>query len=804
MRKNDVTIRAGMLLVVVGATLLMPQPAEAQRQRRTRGQAAQGQPQPQGQDGQPQGQEGQPQGQEGQPQGQAEGGKQGEGSNYAAFQLLRKGQELLDSGEHDRGAKILETIVEQYPADPIRFKAYLALGKHAISRSQQMEAIGYLRNLKAIEQPGKEMDQETRDLFLESLYLQGVAFFQTRQYAQAFPVLRRITNDFPNTVWANQSYYYIGMCHFAQGNWNKAIEALGLVGTFVNEASDDLEYAEAGRRFYVKIHDTDLPVLAKLGEEVKVTITSASGDKETVSLVPLPGDENSSLGSVATALGPAVPGDDVLQVTGGDSISTSYVDGNTREGDKDVDRSRQVKVVGTGGVAFTRGDFESPAVAAFPGQPVFVALNDADLDTSAAADTAKVRVISRFKEDEEEDEGKATTGIDIEKMLRGEEERWRTRDEITLPLTEFVAATDGSATGPIRSGVFRGQFELDRFVEDQPPERADDRLTVAVGDEIMAIYTDELHIGGASPRTATATIKVANEIDSRPRAAQYEVADPVVAAKKSLVEAEAFLELGRIFKAMGLSKGAGEKVAEGLTRVEPIIRQSGAIPASLTEQAFRTKWDLHITSGDYAAAIQTCELFNRLYPESPFVDQALLQIGRIKQERQETREAIAIYKRILGLKTSQVKPEAQFRIAQATEQEGGPDGKQPQGAAERAVVEYKICAERYPDSPFAGESLGKLVDYHVENKDYAAANDLLEQIFRDYPDSQFLDSMLLKWVVVAFRMGDVQKAHEKCSRLLFEYPSSPFAERGRAILPKIEQKLKPAGGDENTQSAAAN
>ncbi|MCX7416260.1 MAG: tetratricopeptide repeat protein [Planctomycetia bacterium] len=98
-----------------------------------------------------------------------------DGGAYAAFQLLRRGQELLDSGEHDRGAKIMETIIEQYPGDPIRFKAYLALGKHSLSRSEQLEAIGYLRNLKGLEQPGVEMDAEARELFLEGLYLQGIA-----------------------------------------------------------------------------------------------------------------------------------------------------------------------------------------------------------------------------------------------------------------------------------------------------------------------------------------------------------------------------------------------------------------------------------------------------------------------------------------------------------------------------------------------------------------------------------------------------------------------------------------------------
>ena len=782
MRRNDMpriqmtTLRPGVLAIAIAATLLLPQAAEAQRPRRTRGEAAQG-------------------------QGQAEGGKQGDGGNYAAFQLLRKGQELLDAGEHDRGAKILETIVEQYPADPIRFRAYLALGKHALSRSQQMEAIGYLRNLKALEQPGKELEGEDRELFLEGLYLQGMAYFQTRQYAQAFPFLRRITNDFPNTVWANQSYYYIGMCHFAQGNWNKAIEALGLVGTFVDDTGDELENAEAGRRFYVKIHDTDLPVLANLGEDVKVTITSKSGDKETVSLVPLPGDEHASLGSVATALGKAVPGDGTLQVIGGDTISTSYVDGNTLEGKKDVARSREVRVVGTGAVAFTRGDLESPADAAFPGQPVFIVVSDADLDLSDAADTATVRVMARFKE-EEEDEGSTATGVNLEKLLRAEEDRWRTRDEITIPLTEFVPAAEGETTpsGPVHSGRFRGQFSLGKFVEDQPVDQADQMLTVALGDEVVATFTDERHIAGTAPRTASSTILVGSEIDSRPRAVQYEVADPVVAAKKSLVEAEAFLELGRIFRAMGLVKGAKEKVDEGLTRIEPIIRQSGAIPAGLTEQAFRNKWDLHITAGDYEAAIKTCELFNKLYPESPFVDQALLQIGRIKEEQRDSQGAIAVYRRILALKASQIKAEAQYRIARAIEAEVGKDGQPLLGAGERAIIEYKSCAERYPDSPYAGESLGKLIDYHIDKKDNAAASELLEQVFQDYPDAQFLDKMLLKWVMVAYRMGDVQKAHEKCEQLLFEYPASPSAEKGRAIMPKIQAKLKPAGGGETAQA----
>ncbi|MFM9058162.1 MAG: tetratricopeptide repeat protein [Planctomycetaceae bacterium] len=702
-------------------------------------------------------------------------------AGLAARRLLERGQELLDAGEHDRGVKMLETVIEQYPEDSARFAAHLALGRHAVARSEQLDAIGHLRALAALEQPGREMTPDQRDVFVEGLYLQGVALFQTRQYAAAFPILRRITNDFPHTVWANQSFYYIGMCHFAQGNWNKAIEALGLVGTFVDPRGGGVERAEAGRRFYVKIRDTDLPVLERLGTAARVMVATAGGDRETVPIVALPGDEHAALGSLATVLGKPVPGDGVLQVVGGDTLRTTYLDATARDGRRDVERSRDVKLVSTAALTFTRGDFESPSAAAFPGQPVFLLLSDADLDVSDRADSATVRVYSRFREElgDDVEQDAAGGGVDLDRMLATDDDRWRTRDEVSLTLRELPAA--GAADALVHSGLFGGRFPLAPVLPDQPVNRADDALAAAVGDEIVAVCTDALHIGGATPRTVTATVVVAAEIENKPRAVQYEVADPVVAARKNLVEAAAFLELGRIFRSMGLMKGAVEKVTEGLARVDPIVRQAGALPGPLTEEAFRAKWDLHIVADDFAAAIATCELFNRLYPESPFVDQALLQIGRIEEEQRRPDRAIEVYRRILALPASRIKAEAQYRIARATEQFAGP-------GADVAIAAYKTCAQRYPDSPFAGESLGKLVDYHIDKRDYTAAADLLEQIFQDHPDAQFLDSMLLKWVMVAYRLGDFRRASEKCSQLIFEYPSSPFAEKARALLPKIEAR----------------
>jgi TolA-binding protein len=234
---------------------------------------------------------------------------------------------------------------------------------------------------------------------------------------------------------------------------------------------------------------------------------------------------------------------------------------------------------------------------------------------------------------------------------------------------------------------------------------------------------------------------------------------------------------------MGLLAGAKEKGKEGLERVEFVVRTQVPIPSELKQEAFKLKWELHIVGDDFQSAMGTCQLFNRLYPDSPFVDEALMGIASIRMENKEYHEAIQVFQQVLALPRSERKAEAQFRIAEATE-------VNTKSGSEAAVQQYKQCAERYPESPFAGASLAKLVDYHIEQKDYNQANTILEQVFQDYPDASFLDSMLLKWVLVAYRSGDYERAYEKCSQLLFEYPESPYAEKARQIMPKIEPKLK--------------
>lgn len=722
----------------------------------------------------------------------------GDESEYAAYRLLKRAEDLVEAGERDRGVKMLETIIQQYPKSKTRFKAYLALGRNSFEQREFKEAIEHTRSLSKLRDPEKPIEGDDREMYLEGLYITGVSHFQLRQHSAAFSVLRQITDKYPNTVWANQAYYYIGMAHFAQEHWNKAIKSLSLVGTFVDPDSPALEFVEAGHRFHVKVADADLPILHRLGREIKVELTTKSGDKETVVCSPLAGNSDIFLGSISSDLGDVKAGDEVLEVRGGDTITVRYYDDNTKDGKKDVLKEKTVKLASTGAIMFTLGTYETKATSAFLGQPVFLKLRDADLDTTAGRDAATVKLQAVYKVEEEEEEEDITKSsiIDIDKLMaESEEKKYRVRDALTITLTE-----QGEETA--HSGLFLGSTKIARATASEPAKPGDDVLSCAIGDEVVATYVDNFYFGGEGDREVTVRLGVLGEVDSTPMVAKSLVSDAAVRARKELVEAEAYLELARIFKSMGLREGAEKKAVQGLDHLEFTLSPETPVGTSQKERAYELKWELYLAMDDLDSAMATCQLFNKLYPESPLVDNALMGIGKVLTEREEFDRAMDVFRQILALPNSLAKAEAQFRIAEVLEGQIEEDetGQADPGAKERAVQAYRTCARKYPDSEFAGIALGKVVDYHLETKDYVVADDLLEQIFLDYQDEEFLDSMLLKWVLVSYRMGNFEKAFDRCSQLIFEYPGSPYAAKAKAILPKIEERMKRSSSSENNNA----
>lgn len=716
-----------------------------------------------------------------------------------AKHLYDKAIELMEYKQYERGLAMLDTVIRDNQGNLLGYMAHMAKGRHYLDQNKNKEALSHFLLLSRLlaPAPGEQRNDEETELYRESLFQAGFAYYQSGQYSAAFPMFRQLTEVAGKSHWANKAYYYIGMSHYNLKNWNKAIDALSLVGTEVQDTEEDkVGRVEIGQRFYAKITDADIPVLRKIGKDIKARVEVSSGDVEILTGVPVAGKKDEALTSAPTEIGPYTKDDGVLQMIGGDTLTVTYLDDSTLDGTKNVERSGTVQAVSTGTVGFFLGDYSTPAYIAFPGQPQALLLRDADLDTSAKAESVTVTVRALYKvaasEAAEED---AEDALDIFDIDESDEDTWRERDSITLTLIE------NGKGDMVRTGVFTGKATLAPLGENTP-DSSDSILHCDELDELEVTYTDTVHLYGEEPRTTISRIKVSGSVNAGVTADQFVVFEAVLKARKNSVEAEALKGLGEIYKDMGLDERASQRADEALKKVNDIIIDRDKITSDLLERAFQLKWESEILKDDFVAATATCQAFNRLYPQSVLADQALMALSQALAEKGDYTEAVASYKRVLALENPVSAAQAQFRIGEVLQkkvQEEFADehnskwtatGLSKKSALQRAmgpaIAAYRQTYQAYPESPYAASALSEVVRYYVDTEDFAQANDLLEQVFADFPDAPFLDEMLLVWAQVAFRMGDNSVAQSKLQQLIFDYPSSKHVAEAQKKLAALK------------------
>ena len=77
--------------------------------------------------------------------------------DYQAVRLLKKAQDLHTAGSFEQAQKMLENVVDKWPASKVRFQVWLTMGKHAMDRGRWAEAIPSLKKLEHLRAPkGKE------------------------------------------------------------------------------------------------------------------------------------------------------------------------------------------------------------------------------------------------------------------------------------------------------------------------------------------------------------------------------------------------------------------------------------------------------------------------------------------------------------------------------------------------------------------------------------------------------------------------------------------------------------------------
>ena len=685
---------------------------------------------------------------------------------YKANDMLQKGLELLEMKQEERGLKMIQSVPDLFPKAKARFQAYLLVAKFYMDSREFELAIKQLAHLSESEDPGEQA---------EGLYQMGICYYSLNQYDRSFMALRKVTNDFPWSIVANEAYYYIGQCHFKMGRWAKAIEALEMVGTSVAPNEKGQTLAEAGQRLYLKVHDKDLVVLHHSGDKLSVTVAASSGDKEQITMGPLDRSGAYYIGSVATALGQPKSGDGTLQIKGGDTVSTTYSDSNSKEGKLNVSRLSTVQMVSSATVGFTDGAYREYTKGVFGDSEAFIRIKDLDRDTTADRDRISVKVLAQYKVQKEEDPNQV--GVDLE-----EEPENKIRDQIEVTLTE---------SGP-HTGLFVGTITPKVIADAALANPTDAALQVVKGDDLVLDYVDDSHIAGPEPRQVAYAAKLLIGQIQDVKIITRKVDDLDLRARKNLIEAKIYLKLGQIFKDVGLTNKANEKASEGLDRVQEVINTSlkASLDRTIVEDAFSVKWDLLLVQDKLQEAIGVCQTLTQLFPDSSMVDKALLKIGLAKAQSENPGEAIAIFNAVIWLKKSELKAEAQYNIGLVVKKMAKRDAEihnRPE-ILSSAMMAFKACADNYPNSSFAGESLDEIANYYLSTKDYARAIELMDRVMQDYPDSSFLDRMLLHWGVAAYRSGDSETAKEKLRQLLAEYPQSPKAATARDYLKMIEAK----------------
>lgn len=741
----------------------------------------------------------------------------------AARKLVDAGDARLEADEASKAVEIWQSVLERYPTSRVRFEAHIRLGNHFLERERAYD--------KARVQFGEVASEENRDQEqrAEATLKMGMCFYEARNFGKCFSVMRDVIEHFPVSKQVNQAYYYIGLGHFQLGHYSRAIAALQKVGTSMGEDDSQLEKVEAGKRLFVKIEDADLAALEP-GTPVVVQCETSSGDIEQVKCFPVGRNVRIVLGSIVTTLGVPQKNSGLLEVKGDDTVKVVYIDQHTA--DKAFNRKvlHEAKVVGDGIVSITDGAFAETLQGVVLGKAINVQTNDPDRDMTDKADKVEVTVeVHRLKtEDEIEQEAVAILASDKDADLdeNGQPiiERYRKIDELTVSLSEVVVetirpvdevapagdgaasetadnieaavgenvaatATEGNpaeaATGAaaptddtIHSGVFRAGVSLAHSDE---VVAGDAILQAMPGDLIRVTYRDERN-------TSEGLLVVKGEAKciegnlGGVRVTRTEISDRELRVRTRLKTAHALTNIATRYKEFGLKRNADAKYQSALILCEEIMTEARKLGGRLLEETYVQLWKIYFEMDRLELAAAMAQRLQRDFPNSGFVDDALLQLADVAVSQGNLNRAVGLYNRLVNMQTSQLRGEAQFGVAECYEKmaDATTDARAQQ-LYDRAFQEFKKVFDQFPDSGRVGEAVARMANYYYRQKDYARAIDTFETVLANHPDAKFLDVILFNYGRCLYRMDRRADARRRFDQLIGDYPESALAEDARKI-----------------------
>lgn len=740
-----------------------------------------------------------------------------------ARKLLEAGDARLEAGEPGKAIEVWQSVIERYPRSRVRYEAHVRLGNHLLERERAYDrARSHFDVVAADENP----DEAQRALGTLKV---GICFYEARNYGKCFKIMRDVIEKFPVSPQVNQAYYYIGLGHFQQGHYSRAIGALEKVGTALSGDEGKVELIEAGKRLFIRIDDADLAAL-DVGKTVKVRCETTQGDVETVECHPVGRNVRVVLGSIPTALGRPKINNGRLEVRGDDRVKITYLDQHTAE-NKERTVIKQIAVVGNASVAIMDGAYAETLGGVVLGRSINIQVIDADFDLTDKADVTKAVVELYREKTQEELNAEATTGTAPTKSDPDKLDRFKKIDQVDIILMEAKVVRDAPTPGlnddekkpdaekkpdtekkdadskdekkpepakkeakekeapddSVHSGVFRAVIQLDRAEVVIP----NDKILQALPNDLVVVkYVDERNTTGES-RTLLYKARCVEGSLGGVRVTQTQISDQELRVKTQLKTASALTNIGNRYKEFGLKTHAEAKYNQALKICEDIADEARKLGGRTLEETYVQLWKIYFEMDQLNLAAAMSQRLQREFPNSEFVDAALIQLAEITRKQGQMQRAIGIYGSVLRMQKSPLRGEAQYGIAECYEEmakaaEGSTTATQ---LYDRAFQEYKRVFDQFPDSGRVGEAVAKMANYYYQQKDYARAVDTFESVLKSHPDAKFLDVILFNYGRCLYRMERKPEARRQFDNLIADFPESPLA----ADAKKISEALRKAG-----------
>lgn len=734
---------------------------------------------------------------------------------------LKQAEEYLAVGEKDAALAKYEAALAKYGKTPARFIVQLHLGRFYYAGKVFDKAADHYS--RAANDGGGSGDANPQaDERAEALYGLGLSYIRLGQVDRSFPSFRQVTEIAASSQWANLAYFQIGEAHLSKGNYTQAMVSFGQVGGSLEESQIALLRFELGKPVALRIRDLDL--LVAFGKPVTATITTSHGDREITTLQPLRTGGELYISNVSTTLGQPKANDGVLQCDGGDVITVTYNDAQTTDGSLNVPRSMTLKPVGEGRIAVTDGaylDAISQVILDAGAGTLNLRVSDADQDTGDTIDKLEVEImverlpppVDPTKATPADAAKPITTKPGASDALGDQPETWTEISRRTLTLVESTparrevqalraAGTDPSETvsepapvaksSGLRSGVFTGVVPLASAA--QPVAGA---VIVELKDRVTVRYKDQRHLIGDAVDIRSAQALIVPGSKSSLQADGTQLNDANLKVKKDLLQAEASLRLGEVYRDMGLEPHAQRRFDEALASCRRAAAATGVFDRQLHEETLYNLWKVYLAKGDLPAAEQACHTLQQEFPDSEYIGDSLLALGRAAEIAGDIPRAVQLYQQVASLPRGAIQaPEALYRIGQAYESQVNylQKGKVMVNTAARqqAINGYRRVFTTFPDSLFAGEALRKIGDWYIEDKNWNQAADFFSQILREHPDAGFIADVLFNLGVCQSERGEVKAAIATFSRLEREYPGYERMAKARGYRNTLEKRIPKA------------